>query len=117
MGLTNTTDYNSHALLMAALKTPTPVGFQTITFAAASVYRLTVPEGATYAVMQVMTGNAGVTADLIRVREDGTDPTAAVGFSYATTEKWSVVGAEALFRWRGIRTTANAHILSVQYYK
>lgn len=116
MSLKNTTDYNSHALLMAAIKTPTPSGFQTITFSAATVYSLTVPEGSTYAVMQVM-AVGGITTDLIRAREDGTDPTTTVGLSYAPTEKWSVVGAEALRRWRGIRTTANAHILSVQYYK
>jgi hypothetical protein len=82
-------------------------GFQTITVGAAAG-GLTVPQKAVMAILIVETAN-------IRYRDDGTDPTAAVGMLVAAGAQGVTVCTGALSTIRLIRVTVDATV-SVSYY-
>lgn len=86
----------------------TPLGYQQIgsaTLAAATL--LTVPAGATYAVIQAETEGS-------RWRDDGSAPTATVGMTLAAGEELAYSGSLAALQF--IRQAAGA-ILNINYYK
>lgn len=81
------------------------LGFQQIVGAAAST-ALTVPPGAAVAVIQAITQN-------IRYRDDGVDPTAAVGMRIAAGN--DILFAGSLSVMRIIQEAATAEI-NISYY-
>lgn len=84
----------------------TPVGFQQIAVPASST-ALTVPTGATFAIIQDVTA-------AVSWRDDGTAPTAAIGMQLAINT--SMVYAGDLTKIRFIQTAAGA-VLNVSYYR
>jgi len=82
-----------------------PLGYQQITSLAAST-ALTVPAGAALALIKPST-------QAIRVRDDGTAPTAAVGYPVAVGVEYRVEGGLSSFRM--IEQTASASV-DVLYY-
>lgn len=90
--------------------TSNPLGYQQITVSTTAV-ALTVPSNASYA--DVIVGTNG-----IRVRDDGTNPTASVGMPYgvsALPQRFTVKGAGALAALRMIRISADSEV-NVSYY-
>lgn len=87
------------------LDKPTPLGYQQITNLAAAV-GLTVPAGARYALIQCETQG-------VRWRDDGQDPTAAVGMRLTTTGELRYDGDLDAIKF--IQEAANAK-LNASYY-
>lgn len=86
-----------------------PLGFEQKTVGAAAS-ALTVPDGAIYAIFQLEANN-------IRVRFDGTNPTAAIGFTWKTTDDGMLVmGREILLGIRVIRAGGADGTLNVAYF-
>lgn len=83
----------------------TPLGYQQIT-SLSSAASLTVPTGATCALIQAET-------QAVRWRDDGTNPTASVGMVLDAGSDLFYTGSLAAFR--AIQTTASAK-LNVSYY-
>lgn len=83
----------------------TPKGYQQIT-SLSSAASLTVPSGATCAILQPETQS-------IRWRDDGTNPTASVGIVLAAGESLFYTGS--LSALRAIETAASAK-LNISYY-
>jgi hypothetical protein len=85
-----------------------PLGFEQLTLTG-TAQQLTVPAGATFAIMRVSTADASW-------RDDGTAPTASIGFSLLHTdvvpfEYWGDLGAfEAI-------AVSGSPVLNVSYYK
>jgi hypothetical protein len=93
----------------------TPFAFETITVGATAVgFTATVyaPTGAVPADMAVVTTED----DAIRYREDGVDPTAAVGHVIAVDTAFTACGVQSIRNIRMIRVTTDAS-LSVSYYR
>jgi hypothetical protein len=93
--------------------TVTPLGFETITVSSTAIGFTTAsisPAGrsASVAVGYVATG-------AIRYRDDGVDPTAAVGMPIAASTQFQVCGVLAIRQFKMIRQTIDASI-SVSYY-
>ena len=82
-----------------------PLGYQQITTLSAAT-SLTVPKGATYAVIQAEGAD-------IRWRDDGTDPTASVGMVIASGD--TLPFAARLGAVRFIQETAGG-VLNISYY-
>lgn len=82
-----------------------PKGYQQIT-ALSSATALTVPAGARYALLKC-------TAQAVRWRDDGTNPTAAIGMLIDVGDEFFYAGK--LSRLRFIEATASA-VLDVSYY-
>lgn len=96
----------SQAIQPVAIIIPTaPLGFQLITSLSAST-ALTVPTGATVAV--IVSESQGV-----RWRDDGTPPTASVGFPLAAAQPMTYRGNLSLLRF--IQQAASA-TLDITYY-
>jgi hypothetical protein len=91
--------------LPVQVKGRTPVGFQQITSLSAST-ALTVPAGATLALVQVET-------QIVRWRDDGTAPTASVGMFIPVNDMLVYDGNLATIRF--IEASASAK-LDVTYY-
>lgn len=83
-----------------------PAGYQQITDVSAAV-GLTVPDGATLAVIQAED-------QAVRYRDDGTDPTASVGMVIAEGQELVYNGDLSAITF--IETTASAK-LNVSYYR
>lgn len=79
----------------------TPAGFQQIT-TGASASALTVPGGATYALVQADAA--------IRYRDDGTNPTATVGILISAAGVLFYTGSLAAFRLIGVVVGATVNI-------
>lgn len=86
----------------------TPLGYQQIT-SLSSAQALTVPTGATYAVVTPETQG-------VRFRDDGTNPTASVGMPIAVGNSWTFTGATILAALKFIEQTSSAK-LNIEYYK
>ena len=84
------------------------LGFQQLTVST-SALGLTVPAGASRALIRVSGAN-GVT-----FRDDGTDPTAAIGFPIVSTDPFLLYDGE-LTKIKFIRTGASDGLLNVSYY-
>lgn len=84
----------------------TPAGYQQIT-ALSGATGLTVPAGATQALIQV-------SGQPVRVRSDGTNPTASVGYPLAVGAEWLVYGNLSLLKFI---QTASAATLDILYFK
>ena len=86
-----------------------PVGYQQLTVADSAV-GLTVPISANSAIMVLETG-------AIRWRDDGTDPTDAIGMLLNATNTLQVESNIALTQFKAIRDTATSGVLNISYYK
>ena len=86
--------------------TYTPLGYQQIT-GLSSVQTLTVPAGATHALIRVED-------QAVRWRDDGTDPTASIGMPLAADDERLYSGDLSAMGF--IEETASAK-LNVSYYK
>lgn len=82
-------------------------GHQKLTVAA-SAAGLTVPSEVNYAVMSVETG-------AMRVRVDGTSPTASIGFLVSAGQELKVFGEDQLNNLKMIRVTSDSAVLNIQY--
>ena len=95
----------------AALTTPrmggSPLGYEQINPTTATA--LTVPTGATVAVIQAET-------NVVRMRDDGTDPTASVGFLIPTGAGGEMIYSGDLSAVKLIDTSAGASTVNVLYY-
>lgn len=88
-----------------------PVGYAQVTVSTTAV-GLTIPEGATSAVITVETDN-------IRWRDDATDPTSTVGMFTMQTQSFELVSSKSLSQFKAIRdasATADA-ILNISFYR
>lgn len=85
-----------------------PKGFQQLTVSTAAV-ALTVPAGAKVALWRIENASNGA-----RWRDDGTDPTAAIGFLVDSTATFLYTGK--LSKVKFIRTGASDAVLDVCYY-
>tara|TARA_B100000519_G_C13846699_1_gene252239 strand:- start:73 stop:375 length:303 start_codon:yes stop_codon:yes gene_type:complete len=82
-------------------------GHQKLTVAASAV-GLTVPTDVNYAIMSVETG-------AMRVRVDGTNPTATVGFLVSAGQELKVFGEDQLNNLKMIRDDTDSAVLNIQY--
>jgi len=85
-----------------------PKGFQALAVSATAV-ALTVPSGAVRAII-------AVEAQPIRWRDDGTNPSATVGFLEVATSRFTISGKESLLAFKAIKDGATDSALSVVYY-
>jgi hypothetical protein len=92
----------------SAAQAVAPKGFQSITSLSSST-ALTVPTGATTAVITAETQG-------VRWRDDGTAPTATVGFPLAAGQSMTVRGSASIAAIRFIEQSASAS-LNVSYYQ
>lgn len=93
--------------MLATMQTFRSLGYQQLAAGSmAAATALTVPAGAAYAVIQVE-------AQAVRWRDDGTDPTAAIGMPVAVGTTFTYEGP--LARIKFIEAAAGA-ILNVTYY-
>lgn len=83
-----------------------PMGHQQLT-SLSSATGLTVPAGATRAQLQCETQN-------VRWRDDGTDPTAAVGMILVTTTVYEYIGNLSAIKFIQVASSAK---LNVAYYR
>ena len=81
-------------------------GHQKLTVSTAT--GLTVPTDVNYAIMSVETG-------AMRVRVDGTNPTATVGFLVSAGQELKVFGEDQLNNLKMIRVTSDSAVLNIQY--
>lgn len=81
-----------------------------------SVVALTVPDGATYALVTV---ESSLSTPAIRYLELGnvTPPTSTDGMVRTTLDTFDITGAPNLINFRAIQVAAGTHTLHVQYYK
>lgn len=91
----------------------TPMGFEVITVSSTAI-------GPTSATINTGTRSASVAVghvatDAIRYRDDGVDPTAAVGMPVAVSTMFLVCGVLAIRQFKMIRQTGNASV-SMSYY-
>lgn len=88
-----------------------PVGYSQVTVSTSAV-GLTIPEGATSAVITVETDN-------IRWRDDGTNPTSTVGMFTMQTQSFELVSSKSLSQFKAIRdTSATADaLLNISFYR
>lgn len=104
-----------------------PVGFETLTLNSGGVTALnppaqTLPEDRIYIAVMVVkadTSEAG-SNHIVRFREDGVDPTTAVGMTLGDAWVYELQGYEQISKWRGIGTNGDALVntkISVTYYK
>ena len=85
------------------------VGFEQLTISNVAL-GLTVPDKTMYAVFQLETNN-------IRMRFDGTNPTAAIGHLLTTTDNiLQMAGREIILRTKVIRAGGADGILNVSYF-
>lgn len=91
----------------SAISTVTPLGFQSLSVGSTAV-GLTVPAGATMARVNVGTGT-------VLYRDDGTAPTATVGFPVAGVQSFDYAGDLSAIKFIASSTTAVQ--LSMLYYK
>lgn len=84
----------------------TPLGFQQLSVSNTAV-GFTPPAGATYCAFEVET-------NAVRWRDDGTNPTASVGFLQAPPDKWTY--ASSLTALKFIRASADATV-DISCYK
>lgn len=89
------------------------IGNQTLTVDT-SALSLTVPAGATSAVIQVQ---STVATTAIRYWEDGTAPTSTVGMSQGHGAVIEITTAENLKNFKVIKETAGTTQLNIIYYK
>tara|TARA_R100001510_G_C7592442_1_gene161688 strand:- start:83 stop:385 length:303 start_codon:yes stop_codon:yes gene_type:complete len=82
-------------------------GHQKLTVANSAV-GLTVPSEVNYAIMSVETG-------AMRVRVDGTNPTATIGFLVSAGQELKVFGEDQLNNLKMIRDDTNSAVLNIQY--
>lgn len=83
-----------------------PLGFQQITDVSAAV-GLTVPAGATVAIIVAFT-------QAVRWRDDGTNPTAAIGIPLAVSTEFQYVGNLNAIKFFQISASAQ---LNISYYR
>lgn len=86
-----------------------PAGYEQVTVSSTAV-GLTPPAGASRAVCVVE-------AQPLRYREDGTDPTATVGFLAVATTVFELPSKTAIDNFKAIRDGGTDAVLSVNYYK
>jgi hypothetical protein len=91
------------------LKPPIPAGFQALEVASAAAVSLTIPSGSAYATIKAITSP-------IRYRDDGTDPTTAVGFSLAANDVFHLTSRKQLAAFKAIAVSATGG-LEILYYK
>jgi|TARA_R100001510_G_scaffold56714_2_gene62860 hypothetical protein len=82
-------------------------GHQKLTVAGTAA-GLTVPQDCNYAIMSVETG-------AMRVRVDGTSPTASIGFLVSAGQELKVFGSDQLNNLKMIRVTSDSAVLNIQY--
>lgn len=85
-----------------------PLGYQQITVSTSAV-GLTLPKGAIRAVV-------GVEAQPLRYRDDGTNPSASVGYLVVAGGTVEVYGSTALSKFKAIRSGGTDAVLNVNYY-
>lgn len=89
----------------------TPLGYQQILAATlAAPDALTVPTGATFAIIEPEGG-------AVRYRDDGTNPTGAIGMPLGAGQSLQASGAAMLAALKFIEATGSAAILNISYYK
>lgn len=93
----------------------TAIGYQQLTVGAEAV-ALTVPEGATYALIEV---ESDLTTPAIRYLELGaaTLPTASTGIRRSNLDGVDVTGRPNLENFRAIQVAGGTHKLNIVYYK
>jgi len=91
------------------------IGYQQLTVAGTAV-ALTVPDGATYAMIEV---ESDLTTPAIRYLELGntTLPTASTGIRRSNLDGMDITGRPNLENFRAIQIGAGTHKLNIQYYK
>lgn len=92
------------------------VGHEVITFSADTVYSLTVPTEARYALMVLEQAGATGARKVIRFWEDGSNPTSTEGLSRGDMDAWDIVSYSNLKDFKAIRSIAGSHKLFIQYY-
>ena len=102
-------------LLRQARYNVTAIGYQQLTVAGTAV-ALTVPAGATYAMIEV---ESDLTTPAIRYLElgDTTLPTASTGIRRSNLDGMDITGRPNLENFRAIQIGAGNHRLNIQYYK
>jgi hypothetical protein len=90
-------------------------GYQKLTVAG-TVVGLTIPTGATYALITV---ESSLTTPAIRYLELNlvTPPSATDGMSRSNLDTFDITGASNLVNFRAIQIAAGTHTLHIQYYK
>jgi hypothetical protein len=87
----------------------TPLGYQQLTTALSAAVGLTVPAGATSAVVQAEASD-------VRWRDDGTNPTPTVGMLLPASQPATFTGAAELAALKFIAATSGS-ILNVSYFR
>lgn len=88
------------------------VAFEQITVGVAPAVGLTASKITTTTTMALV----AVSTDSIRVRLDGTDPTATVGIPYASGDKFEIWMHPDLTRAKFIRSGTSDAVLDIQYF-
>ena len=91
----------------SAIQTITPLGFDSLAVGSEAV-GITAPTGATMARISVPTGT-------VLYRDDGTDPTATVGFPITGPATFDYAGSLSAIKF--IATGSNTITLSILFYK
>jgi hypothetical protein len=76
-----------------------------------------IPDGTKYCIIQVREVVTSSSTSVIRYWLDGSDPTTTTGINRGDNEAFDIYGLENIKNFRVIRTSANAHVLQVQYFK
>jgi hypothetical protein len=85
-----------------------PIGYEQLTISSTAL-NLNVPKNALRAVI-------GVESQSIRWRDDGTDPTDAIGMLQKADIFFEIYGPEAMAAFKAIRATGSDGTLNVSYY-
>jgi hypothetical protein len=92
------------------------IGHEVITFNAASVFSLTVPDQARYALCVLEEVGSTGSAKVIRFWLDGSNPTTTVGIPKGDMEAFDIAGYSNLKEFRAIKVAGGSHTLTVQYF-
>jgi hypothetical protein len=93
-----------------------PMAFEQITVSNTSVGFTAATIGTSSAFNQAIVAVVTVETNAIRFRDDGVDPTAAVGMPAGVLSQTIICGRQAVLQARFIRATADA-LISVAYYR
>jgi hypothetical protein len=82
-----------------------------------TVKSLTVPDGATYAEIQLDSTATGAAIRVLMLGTAGTQPSTTDGLGYRDGTFWDVTGYQNLLNFRVTRAQAGTHTLYIQYFK
>lgn len=92
------------------------IGHEVITFNAASVFSLTVPDQARYALCVLEEVGAAGSSKLIRYYLDGSNPTISDGIVRGDMDVFDIAGYSNIKDFKAIKIGGGNHILTVQYF-